>query len=146
MCAFTRAAREQDLALHHAAAKVMLPYIPSGGGHYYTRYGTFYIYHIETLPQEMLKKFMNDCSLRVSEGIFNAIHTNQYIETTYMLLGHGPGGAKEIAINEKQMTVWVLNFATCGELVQNIMAMSKEGESQAVTKHKEESMKRIKAI
>ena len=88
----------------------MLPYIPSGGGHYNTRYGMFYIYHLETLPQEMLKKFMNDCSLRVSEGIFIAIHTDQYIETTYMLLGHGPGGAKGITINEKQMTVWVLSF------------------------------------
>ena len=118
----------------------MLPYFPSGGGHNYTRYGTFYIHHLETLPQEMHKKFMNDCSLRVSEGIFNAIYTDQYIETTYMLLGHGPGGAKGIAINEKQMTVWALSFATCGELVQNLMAMSKEGMSQAV-----ESMKRIKA-
>ena len=143
---FLRTAREQDLALQYAAAKAMLPYFPSGGGHYYSQYDTFYIHHLETLPQEMLKNLMNDCSLRVSEGIFNAIHTDQYIETTYMLLGHGPGGAKEIVINEKQMTVWVLNFATCGELVQNIMAMSKEGESQAVTKHKEESMKRIKAI
>ena len=79
---------------------------------------------------------MNYCSLMVSECIFNASHTDKYIETTYILLGHGPSEAKKIAINERQMTDWVICFATCGELVKNLMAMTKEGESQAVTRHK----------
>ena len=64
MCAFLRAAREQDLALHHAAAKAMLTYFPSGGGHRYTRYGTFYVHHLETLPQDILKKLVKVYSMQ----------------------------------------------------------------------------------
>ena len=112
MLAFLRAAREKDLALHYASAKRMLPYFAAFRGHNYARYGTFYVHHLESLPTEMIKKLKNDCSLRVSSGIFNAIHTDQFIETTYMRLGHGPGGATGLTINERQMTVWALSFAT----------------------------------
>lgn len=142
-CAFIRAAREQDLPLHHASAKAMLPYYPSGHGRWYTRYGTFYVHHLEILPHEVCKKLMHDCSLRVSEGVFNAIHTDQFIETTYMRLGHGPGGAKGLTINQKQMEVWALSFATCGEVTQNLKTMTNSAENQAVYHHKEESVQRI---
>ena len=86
---------------------------------------------------------MHDCSLRVIPGIFNAIHTDQYIETTYMRLGHGPGGATGLTINEPQMTVWALSFANCGEIVSNLVVLSK-GEMPVFSKHKEESAGRIK--
>ena len=98
--AFVRAAREQDFALHHAAAKAILSYFPPSGCHKYARYGTFYVHHLETLPDSLVMKLMHDCSLRISDGIFNAIHTDQLIESTYMLLGKGPGGAKGLTIDE----------------------------------------------
>ena len=66
---------------------------------------------------------MHDCSLRISDGIFNAIHTDQLIESTYMLLGKGTGGAKGLTVDERQMTVWALSFATCGEAVQSFREM-----------------------
>ena len=69
MCSFLRAAREQDLFLHHAAAKAMLPYFPPSGGHNYARYGTLYVHHLETLPDSLVKKLMHDCSLRINDGI-----------------------------------------------------------------------------
>ena len=90
MFAFLRAAREQDFALHYTTAKAMLPYFASAGGSFYPRYGTFYVHHLETLPRNIVSKLMHDCSLRVTPGIFNAIHNDQMIETTYIRLRHGP--------------------------------------------------------
>ena len=59
---------------------------------------------------------MHDCSLRVNEGLFNSIHTDQFIETTYMQLGYGPDRAKGLTIKEKQREVWAIRFASCGEV------------------------------
>ena len=53
-----------------------------------------------------------------------------------MRFGHGPGGATRIAINEKQLTVWALNLATCGELVQNLMKMTNEKDGIQLSKLK----------
>ena len=86
---------------------------------------------------------MHDFSLCLTPGISNAIHNDQMIETTYMRLGHGPGGARGIAIDEKQMSIWALSFATCGELVQNLMNMTYNKDVYQPCNHKEESPQRI---
>ena len=143
MCAFLRAAREQDFALHYAAAKAMLPYFAAAGGVFYARYGTFYVHHLETLPMKIIEKLMHDCALRITPGIFNAIHTDQVIETTYMRLGHGPGGARGIERDDRQIAVWALSFATCGEVVNNLMDMANTKKSNPNNQHKEESVSRI---
>ena len=117
-CAFLRASRENDLALHYFASKAMLPYYPAGRFRMYTKYATFHVHHLEVLPKEVMRQLQHDFSLRVRDGIFNGIHTDQFIETTYMRLGHGPGGARGLTINQKQMEVWALSFATTGELVK----------------------------
>ena len=70
MCAFLRAAREQDLALHYAVAKAMLPYFAAAGGVFYARYGTFYVHHLETLPKKIIENLMHDCALRITPRIF----------------------------------------------------------------------------
>ena len=68
-----------------------------------------------------------------------------------MLLDRGPGGTKGLTVDERQMTVWALSFATCGEAVQSFREMlsGDECKSNASTstsfKHKEESLKRIAA-
>ena len=76
------------------------------------------LHHLEVLPKEVMRQLQHDFSLRVRDGIFNGIHTDQFIETTYMRLGHGPGGARGLTINQKQIEVWALSFATTGELVK----------------------------
>ena len=92
-----------------------------------------------------MRQSQHDFSFRVRDGIFNGIHTDQFIETTYMRLGHGPGGARGLTINQKQMEVWALSFATTGELVKNLMDMTHDQSDKISTHHKEESMKRIQS-
>ena len=53
-----------------------------------------------------------------------------------MRFGHGPGGATRIDINEKQLIVWALSLATCGELVQNLMEMTNEKDGIQLSKLK----------
>ena len=81
---------------------------------------------------------MNDFSLRVCDGIFNATHTDQFIGMTYMRIGHGQGGAKYLTINTKQMEVRALSFATTGEVVQNLMAFPFDKANTVTKHHKEE--------
>ena len=99
----------------------MLPYFAAAGSHNYMRYGSFYVHHMKSLPQHGLKKMDTDCSLRLLPGIKNAIFTDKFIDMTCMGLGHGPGGATGLTVSDRQMTVWALSFATCGELVRSFM-------------------------
>lgn len=144
MTAFVRGVHEQDFPLQLAAVKSMLPYFAAAGCHNYLRYGSFYIHHMESLPAEYLKKLKNDCGLRLIPGINNSIFTDQFIESTYMRLGHGPGGVTGLAVNDIQMTKWALSFAICGEVCASLNRMS-ENETTTATVHKEESAKRIAA-
>ena len=144
-CAFLRAARENDLPLHYVASKAKLPYYPAGRGKMYTKYATFHVHHLEILPKEVIKQLKHDFSLRVIDGIWNCIHTDQFIETTYMRLGHGPAGAKGVTINQRQMEVWALSFAMTGEMVKILMEMTNDATDRVATHHKEESLKRIES-
>ena len=144
MTAFVRGAHEQDFPLQLAAVKAMLPYFAAAGCHNYLRYGSFYIHHMESLPIECLAALKNDCGLRLIPGFNNSIFTDQFIESTYMRLGHGPGGATGLAVNHVQMTKWALSFAICGEVCSSLHSMS-ENEPPTAKVHKEESTKRIAA-
>ena len=144
LMSFLRAAHENEHALQIASAEAMLPYFMAAGCYHYARYGTFYVHHMRSLSPTVLKQLQHDCSLRRLPGYCNGIPTDQFIETTYMRLGHGPGGATGLAINERHMTVWALSFATCGELVSSLHALI-DGSNNISTCHKEESSTRIAA-
>lgn len=144
MTAFVRGAHEQDFPLQLSAVKAMLPYFAAAGCHNYLRYGSFYTHHMESLPAERLKDLKNDCGLRLIPGLNNSIFTDQFIESTYMRLGHGPGGAAGLAVNNIQMTKWALSFAICGEVCSSLNRLS-HNEPPTGTFHKEESAKRIVA-
>ena len=61
-----------------------------------------------------------------------------------MRLSHGPCGATGLAVNDRQMAVWAISFATCSELVHSLMEIRNQ-ESTSSDFHKEESSKRIKS-
>ena len=144
MTAFVRGAHEQDFPLQLAAVKAMLPYFAAAGCHNYLRYGSFYIHYMESLPTECLAALKNECGLRLIPEFNNSIFTDPFIESTYMRLGHGPGGATGLAVNHVQMTKWALSFAICGEVYSSLHSMS-ENEPPTAKVHKEESTKRIAA-
>ena len=66
-----------------------------------------------------------------------------------MKLGHGPEGATDLAINQRQMIEWAPSFAICGELSADVHKLStmlsskvqefhnEEAESRALTDHKD---------
>ena len=97
-----------------------------------------------SLPTECLAALKNDCGLRLIPGFNNSIFTDQFIESTYMRLGHGPGGATGLAVNHVQITKWALSFAICGEVCSSLQSMS-ENEPPTAKVHKEESTKIIAA-
>ena len=53
-----------------------------------------------------------------------------------MRLGHGPGGATGLAVNDAQMRKWALRFVTCGEVCARLDRMT-ENEPGITTVHKE---------
>ena len=121
--------------MHVVALKAMLPLYPAGRGGIYSRYATFHVHHLESLPKDKLKRLEKDFSLRVNDGLFSAIHTDQFIETTYMLIGHGPSGTQRISIDQRQMEVWTLGCATSGEFVKNLMEMTHSETHRLSTHH-----------
>ena len=116
MMSFTHASHEGDWLLHLLAAEAMLPYFHSAGCYNYARYGAFYLHHMKGLSPELMKKLNTGSFVRHIPGIYNSMWTDMLIETTYMHLGHGPSGAIGVATDYKQMVVWALSFALCGEM------------------------------
>ena len=57
---FVRAERERERLVHLTSVKEMLPYFNVAGHHNYVRYGPHYLRNMETLPCEVLEKFMKE--------------------------------------------------------------------------------------
>ena len=55
---FGKAEREREWLLQLTSVKDMLPYFYVCGHHIYVRYGSYYLRNMETLPCEVLEKFM----------------------------------------------------------------------------------------
>ena len=123
MMIFSRGAHESDIALHLAAAQVMLPYLFASGCHNYARYGTFYVQRMKSLPTPILNRLLKDCSLRHIPGV-NKWCVDRYVHREHdMKLGHGPGGAVGLATSQRQMVQWTLSFAICGELTADLQRL-----------------------
>ena len=87
------AEREADWHLHLYAVKEMLPYFFAAGHQNYARYGTYYLRSMERLPDDVLMHFMKGHHvMRHKPGVWNAIWSDMFIESTHMRYGHGAGG------------------------------------------------------
>ena len=99
---FARADREGEWLLHLKSVKEMLSYFYAAGHHNYARYGSYYLRNIETLPCEVLEKFMKgEHVIRHQEGYWNGIWSDMFIETTFMRYGKGPGGIVGVTLQPK---------------------------------------------
>ena len=71
---FVRAEREGEWLLHLTSVKEMLPYFYAAGHHNYARHSSYYLRNMETLPCEVLEKFMEgEHVTRHQEGYWNGI-------------------------------------------------------------------------
>ena len=71
---FVRAERGGQSLIHLTSVKEMLPYFYVADHHDYARYGSYYLRNMETLPCEVLEKFMKgEHVIRHQEGYWNGI-------------------------------------------------------------------------
>lgn len=99
---------------------------------------------MERLPREILAEFLlGHHVMRHRRGLWNAIWSDMYIETTFMRYGKGPGGLIGITLKPSTVTRWALSLHICSLLLQDISSMTDEHAGDTVTHHKEEMPSRI---
>ena len=124
----------------------MLPYYFAGGHVNYARYGVYYLRSMENLPTEVLSHFLKGHHVtRHIRGIWNAIWTDQFIETTFMKVGKSTCGIIGVTLKPKVVQTWALSRHICGQIESDLLSME-EGDVDAVQMfHKEESKARIQS-
>ena len=91
-----------------------------------------------------MKKLQYGAFVRHIPGIYNLTWTDNFIETTYLRLGHGPTEAIGVATDYHQMVKWALSFALSGEVSQSVRPLSNTEQDSHHIRHKEEAVGRIK--
>ena len=110
------------------------------------RYGLYYLHSMANLPDDVLKPFMKgEHVMRHQRGIWNAIWSDQYIESTFMRYGHGPQGIVGITLQPSLLKRWALGLHICTLLKNDVTAMVSGVEDKTVLMHKEEGPSRIAA-
>lgn len=98
---------------------------------------------MERLPTSVLKEFLNgNHVMRHQDGIWNAIWSDMFIESTVMRYGHGPGGLKGLEQKENSQTRWALSQYVCSQMIKDLSSMGNSVQ-HAVTIHKEEGKNRM---
>ena len=95
-----------------------MPYFFAAGYTNYARYGLYYLRSMERLPEEVLKPFMKgEHVMKHRSGLWNAIWSDMFIESTFMRYGHGPGGLIGITLSPNALKRWALSPHLCSRLI-----------------------------
>ena len=145
MMLYVRAEREGDWPLHLHAVKLMLPYFFASGHINYARYGLYYLQSMESLPENVLKHFMNGSHvMRHVQGLWNGIWSDMFIETTFMRYGHGKAGIIGITLKPETLKTWALSVHICGQIIEDVTTMRDcDSSCHSQVSHKEEAKGRI---
>jgi len=124
----------------------MLPYFFAASHVNYARYGLYYLWSMEKLPKNILAHFMKgEHVMRHKPGVWNAIWSDMYIETTFIRYGHGPNGIIGITLQPSALQQWALSMHICSQLVQDVADMTDTYKPFEVMTHKEEKPSRIRS-
>lgn len=108
------------------------------------RYGLYYLRSMERMPDALLLEFLKgNHVMRHNAGIWNAIWSDMYIETTFMRYGHESGGLTGLTLKPSAVARWALSLHICSKLRGDLMAMKNEAVKKVVVTHKEETPARI---
>ena len=88
----TRATHEPDYAILTSTMNKMLPYIFTDHKHIYARYELFFCRSLTYLPNEAGQQFLHGEHLLNTDGLWNGIPSDQFIETTRMKPRKVPSG------------------------------------------------------
>ena len=83
--------------------------------------------------------------MRHKPGIWNAVWSDMFIESTFMRYGHGAGGIIGITLKPSALKKWAFSMHICPLLKQDVAEMSKGYKETEVTTHKEEKPSRVRA-
>jgi hypothetical protein len=98
---------------------------------------------MQKLKGDILERFMEgDHVQRHKQGIFNAMWTDMFIETTFMPYGHGPRGLTGLTMNQYAVDCLALSLHTCSRILKDITDM-KVHTYKDDHRHKEEMPSRI---
>ena len=123
MMMFTRAERESDWYLHLYTTNKMIDYFHAAGHVNYARYGTYYLYSMLSLPEDVKSHFLKgEHTVGLTPGRMNRIWTDQAIESTTMQKGHNTGGPCRSGniTNPKAEARWALSLPTELRLKQDL--------------------------
>ena len=81
------------------------------------------------------------CDTNLAYG--NGIWSDQYIESTLMWYGYGPGGIIGITLQPSTLKRWALGLHICTQLRNDVMSMAEGNVQTTVTTYKEEGKSRI---
>ena len=95
---------------------------------------------MKKLPKEVLEEFLKgNHVMRHTPGIWNAIWSDMYIESTFMRYGHGPGGIVGITLQPSALKRWAYSLHICTQLTKDVADLQDESTTQHHVKtHKEE--------
>ena len=146
MMMYVRAEREADWPLHLKAVQLMLPYFFAAGHVKYARYGLYYLRSMEGLPHNALKCFMNgEHVMRHIPGVWNAVWSGMFIESTFMRYGHGKRGIIGVTLKPETLKIWGLSLHICSRLEEDISLIISKENTKGQEKHKEEEKGRIQS-
>ena len=110
-----------------------------------SRYCLYYLRSMEKLSGPVLQDFLQGKYVtRHQPGLWNAIWTDMFIESTFMRYGHSPGGIIGITLKPSTLKRWALSLHVCSHMVQDVSEMGNENRQVPVTVHKEEMPARKK--
>ena len=136
---FVRAEREGEWLLHLTSVKEMLLYFYAVGHHNYARYGSYYLRNMETLPCEVLEKFMKGKHLmRHQEGYWNGIWPDMFIEITFMRYGKGPGEIVGVPLQPNVVKKWTNSLHITTQILKDLDALREKARPMSQEFHKEE--------
>ena len=145
MMMFVMAEREANWLLHLECVERMLPYFFAAGHINYARYGMFYLQNMARLPNEVLAQFLKgEHVMRHRAGLWNAIWSDMFIESTFMRFGKSQGGLVGITLKPSALKRWALSLHACSNMSKGLLDMRDDKRDQVVTHHREESKSRLK--
>ena len=121
----------------------MMPYICAAGNWNYIRDGICYVRSIERIPVKVLQHFLDgEHVVRLQNGLWNAIWSDNAIESTCTKNGKGPSSLIGQTTQERTVKIWPNSHHLCGEVAKELQGLRFE-KKQAKTLHKEETLGRI---
>ena len=138
MLLFVRAEREGDWPLNISAVDEMMPYVFASAHFNYARYGLLYLRSMRHLHPALLKRFMaGEQVMRHTDGLWNGIWSDLFIESTYMYYGHCPSGIIGATLSKTTLAIWALSHNTMGHM-SNDAAELDNSQYHVVMRHVEE--------